>query len=77
MLLNGNPIQKPGPDRMVVFQGYALLPWLSAYENVYLGIDSVKPQLPEREKREITMEHLALVGLDKAAEKKITQLSGA
>ena len=76
VLLNGIPIEKPGPDRMVVFQGYALLPWMTAYENVYLGIDSVKPKLPEHEKREITMEHLEMVGLTAAAEKKITQISG-
>ncbi len=76
VLLKGAPIQRPGPDRMVVFQGYALLPWLTAYENVYLAIDSVKPKLPEREKREIVMEHLELVGLTQAAEKLITQLSG-
>jgi bicarbonate transport system ATP-binding protein len=76
VLLNGRAIEKPGPDRMVVFQGYALLPWMSAYDNVHLAVDSVKPDLPEREKREITQEHLALVGLDKAADKKITQLSG-
>ena len=76
VLLNGKPIEKPGPDRMVVFQGYALLPWMSAYENVYLGIDSVKPNLPEHEKREIAMEHLDMVGLTAAAEKKITQISG-
>jgi len=76
VLLNGKPIEKPGPDRMVVFQGYALLPWMSAYENVYLGIDSVKPNLPEHEKREIAMEHLEMVGLTAAAEKKITQISG-
>jgi bicarbonate transport system ATP-binding protein len=75
-MLRDTPIMKPGPDRMVVFQGYALLPWLTAYENVYLAIDSVKPQLSEREKREITREHLAMVGLTEAAEKKITQLSG-
>ncbi len=74
--LNGVPIQRPGPDRMVVFQGYALLPWLSAYDNVYLAVDSVKPELPARRKREITLEHLALVGLEKAADKKITQISG-
>lgn len=76
VLLNGRPIEKPGPDRMVVFQGYALLPWMTAYENVYLGIDSVKPKLPEHEKRDIAMEHLEMVGLTAAAEKKITQISG-
>ena len=76
VLLHGQPIQRPGPDRMVVFQGYALLPWLSAYENVQLAIDSVKPELSEREKREIAMEHLELVGLTAAADKLITQLSG-
>ena len=76
VLLNGRPIEKPGPDRMVVFQGYALLPWMTAYENVYLGVDSVKPDLPEHEKRDIAMEHLEMVGLTAAAEKKITQISG-
>jgi bicarbonate transport system ATP-binding protein len=76
VLLHGQPIQRPGPDRMVVFQGYALLPWCTAYENVHLAIDSVKPNLSEREKREIAMEHLELVGLTTAAGKLITQLSG-
>ena len=76
VLLKGAPIQRPGPDRMVVFQGYALMPWLTAYENVYLGIDSVKPDLSERQKREIVIEHLEMVGLAAAANKLITQLSG-
>ncbi|MFM7235409.1 MAG: nitrate ABC transporter ATP-binding protein [Cyanobium sp.] len=76
VLLNGKPIEKPGPDRMVVFQGYALLPWLTAYENVYLGIDSVRPRLNKSEKHAITMDHLELVGLTAAADKKITQISG-
>ncbi|CAK6687105.1 Bicarbonate transport ATP-binding protein CmpD [Synechococcus sp. CBW1107] len=76
VVLHGNRITKPGPDRMVVFQGYALLPWFTAYENVYLAIDSVKPDLSAREKKEITREHLAIVGLTEAAEKKILQLSG-
>ncbi|MCP9796323.1 MULTISPECIES: nitrate ABC transporter ATP-binding protein [unclassified Cyanobium] len=76
VLLNGRPIEKPGPDRMVVFQGYALLPWMTAYENVYLAIDEVKPDLSSREKREIAMEHLAMVGLEKAVDKRIPQLSG-
>lgn len=76
VLLKGQPIQRPGPDRMVVFQGYALLPWLTALENVQLAVDSVKPQLSQREKREIALEHLELVGLTTAADKPIPQLSG-
>lgn len=76
VLLHGQPIQRPGPDRMVVFQGYALLPWLTAYENVALGIESVKPDLSPRETRELVMEHLALVGLTAAADKTVTQISG-
>ena len=61
---------------MVVFQGYALLPWMTAYENVHLAIDSVQPNISEHQKREIAMEHLAMVGLTAAADKRITQLSG-
>jgi len=76
VLLDGKPITRPGPDRMVVFKGYALLPWLCAYDNVHLAIDSLKPQLSESEKRSIAMEHLEMVGLGTAPEKKITQLSG-
>ncbi|MFM2173651.1 MAG: hypothetical protein RLZZ54_1578 [Cyanobacteriota bacterium] len=76
VLLHGQPIQRPGPDRMVVFQGYALLPWLTTYENVALGIESVKPNLSARETRELVMEHLELVGLTAAAEKTVTQISG-
>lgn len=74
--LHGKRITKPGPDRMMVFQGYALLPWLSAYENVYLGVDSVYPQKSEAEKKQIVQEHLAMVGLTEAADKKPGQLSG-
>jgi bicarbonate transport system ATP-binding protein len=76
VLLDGQPILKPGPDRMVVFQGYALLPWMTAYDNVYLAIDSVQPTISAHQKREIAMEHLAMVGLTAAADKRITMLSG-
>jgi len=76
VLLHGVPIKKPGPDRMVVFQGYALLPWMTAYENVVLAIDSVKPNLSQQQRRDIAMEHLEMVGLTAAANKCITQMSG-
>ncbi len=74
--LQGKPIVKPGPDRMVVFQGYALLPWLSVFENVYLGVNSVYPKKSKAEKTRIVKEHLAMVGLADSMEKKPPQISG-
>ena len=74
--LNSVPITKPGPDRMVVFQNYALLPWKTAFENVYIAVNAVYPNKPEAEKRAIVREHLAMVGLTEAADKKPPQLSG-
>lgn len=74
--LNGKPIAKPGPDRMVVFQGYALLPWLTVFENVYLAVNRVYPDKSQSEKARIVNEHLAMVGLSEAAEKKPPQISG-
>ncbi len=74
--LKGKLIEKPGPERMMVFQNYALLPWLTAFENVYLAIDSVFPQKSHSEKSAIVNEHLAMVGLTEAAQKKPPQLSG-
>ncbi len=74
--LKSQPITEPGPDRMVVFQNYALLPWKTAFENVYLAVNAVYPRKSEAEKMGIVRENLALVGLTEAAEKKPTQLSG-
>ncbi|MEB3179752.1 MAG: nitrate ABC transporter ATP-binding protein [Nostocaceae cyanobacterium] len=76
VLLEGKRIEKPGPDRMVVFQNYALLPWRSAFENIYLAVNAVYPNKAEAEKRAIVKEHLAMVGLADAMEKKPTQMSG-
>jgi bicarbonate transport system ATP-binding protein len=74
--LKGQPIVKPGPDRMVVFQSYALLPWLTVFENVYLAVDQVYPRKLTAEKRAIVREHLAMVGLTEATDKKPDQISG-
>ena len=76
VLLKGKPIGKPGPDRMVVFQGYALLPWLTAYENIYLAVNSVNPDMAKNEKEDIVRSHLAMVGLTEAADKLPDQISG-
>lgn len=74
--LKSQRIAQPGPDRMVVFQNYSLLPWMTAFENIYLGINAVWPEKPKAEKEQIVHEHLALVGLTEAAHKKPKALSG-
>ncbi len=76
VLLENEPITKPGPDRMVVFQNYALLPWRTVFDNVYIAVHAVYPQKSKQEKRAIVKEHLALVGLSEAADKKPPQISG-
>jgi nitrate ABC transporter ATP-binding subunit len=74
--LKGQPITKPGPDRMVVFQGYALLPWLTVYQNVYLAVNAVYPNKSKGEKDEIVTAHLKMVGLMEAKDKTPPQVSG-
>ena len=69
-------VTQPGPDRMMVFQNYALLPWKTAFENVYLAVNTVFPGKSKADKVAIVEEHLAMVGLTEAAHKKPKQLSG-
>lgn len=74
--LEGQAICKPGCDRMMVFQQYCLLPWLTVRQNIRLAVDEVFETLNPREKSEIVEEHLAMVNLVAAAEKYPDQLSG-
>lgn len=74
--LYGVPIRRPGPERMMVFQNYALLPWLTAYQNIELAVKSVYPHKPSHWRRQVVEEHLELVGLTEAAHKRPAQLSG-
>jgi len=74
--LKGDLIERPGPDRMVVFQNYCLLPWKTVFENVYLAVKAVHPTKSKAEKTELVHKHLAMVGLEEAADKKPGQISG-
>lgn len=76
VLLEGKQITKPGPDRMVVFQNYSLLPWLSVRENIALAVDEVMGNQPKGERRGIVEQHIDMVGLRHAADKRPGQLSG-
>ncbi|HEY1363491.1 MAG TPA: ABC transporter ATP-binding protein [Xanthobacteraceae bacterium] len=61
VLLNGAPIERPGPDRGVVFQDYALFPWLNIQQNVEYGLR--EKGIGKAETREIARRFLTLVGL--------------
>ena len=51
ILLKNQRITEPGPDRMVIFQNYSLLPWKTAYENVYLAVEQVYKHRSAQEKK--------------------------
>ncbi|WOB41856.1 ABC transporter substrate-binding protein [Thermoleptolyngbya oregonensis NK1-22] len=74
--LEGQKVSRPGPDRMVVFQNYSLLPWLTVRENIALAVDEVLTDIPKAERRSLIEQHINLVGLQHAADKPPAQLSG-
>lgn len=76
VLLEGRQVTKPGPDRMVVFQNYSLLPWLTVRENIALAVDEVMSNVPKGERRGIVEQHIDLVGLRHAASKRPGEISG-
>ncbi|MBD8894243.1 ABC transporter ATP-binding protein [Roseibium litorale] len=63
IVLDGTHITEAGPDRAVVFQAPSLMPWLTAYENVELGVEKVYPDASRAEKRDVIEYYLNKVGL--------------
>ena len=76
ILLDGKPITGPGPDRGVIFQNYSLLPWMTVFENVYLAVEAVAPQLSDAAKRQRAEYYIGLVNLSAALRKLPRELSG-
>ena len=74
--LEGREIRKPGAERMMVFQQYSLLPWLTVRENVRLAVDEVLKNASRADKISIVNEHLAMVNLMAAADKYPDEISG-
>jgi NitT/TauT family transport system ATP-binding protein len=72
--INGKPVNGPGPERAVVFQDYALFPWMTVRDNVEFGLEARK--LPVAERREVSKRLLKVVGLSDFAERFPHQLSG-
>ncbi len=77
IILEGREVDEPGPDRAVVFQNHALLPWLSVYENVELAVKCVfKHSKSKAEIREWVEHNLSLVHMDHALNKRPGEISG-
>lgn len=74
--LDGKEIRKPGSERMMVFQHYGLLPWLTVRENIRLAVDEVLKKATKAEKISLVNEHLAMVNLMAAADKYPDEISG-
>jgi nitrate/nitrite transport system ATP-binding protein len=75
VILDGREIQGPGPDRGVVFQAPCLLPWMTALDNVLLGVDQVHQRSPRAERIEIATRYLTLCGLADSMHRKPNELS--
>ena len=77
VLLEGREVNSPGPDRAVVFQNHSLLPWLTVYDNVRLGVDKVFGKTKSRAERdEWVLHNLNLVQMTHAKDKRPSEISG-
>ncbi len=77
VILEGKEVNAPGPDRAVVFQSHALMPWLTVYDNVALGVEKVfKGQKTKAEMKSWVEHNLALVKMDHAMRKMPHEISG-
>src|SRR5688572_3220809 len=75
IILAGRELVGAGPDRGVVFQSPCLLPWLTAFENVMLGVDQVFYTAPRYERQQIAEYYLTVVGLADSLHRQPSELS--
>ena len=75
IILDGREVSGAGPDRAVVFQAPSLMPWLTARENVALGVDRVYPNAAPAERRDVVEHYLHRVGLADAMHRRAADLS--
>ncbi len=76
IILENKQVKEPGPDRMVVFQNYSLLPWKTVRQNIALAVNQVYGNKSAGDRRMIVEEHIKMVNLGRAADKRPAQLSG-
>jgi NitT/TauT family transport system ATP-binding protein len=75
VLADGKPVGGPGRERLVMFQEPALFPWLNVFGNVLFGL-KLKPNLTNKDRRDVAKYYLELVGLSRFEHANIHELSG-
>jgi NitT/TauT family transport system ATP-binding protein len=75
VLADGKPVVSPGRDRLVMFQESALFPWLDVFGNVLFPL-KLKPNLTNKDRRDVAKYYLELVGLSRFERANIHELSG-
>lgn len=75
IILDGRHITSASPDKAVVFQAPNLMPWLTAYDNVALGVDKVYPEASKGERRDVVEYYLTKLGLKDSMHRKADDLS--
>jgi len=75
IVLDGLHVSGAGPERAVVFQSPSLMPWMSAYENVMLGVDQVYPNASRAERADVVEYYLMRVGLADSMHRRAAELS--
>ena len=76
IIVGNREIDGPGPDRSVVFQAPCLMPWMTAYGNVMLGVKNVYPHVSKETRKQIVEHSLSVVGLADSMKKYPKELSG-
>lgn len=76
VFMDGREVNAPGLERGVVFQGHALMPWLTVRQNIAFAVRSKWPDWSRQRVREHVERYVRLVGLEHAIDKKPSQLSG-
>ncbi|QDV82528.1 Bicarbonate transport ATP-binding protein CmpD [Stieleria magnilauensis] len=76
ILVDGKKVLGPGLDRMVVFQSFALMPWMSAFDNVRVAVRSAFPSWDSKQVAQHTTRYLNLMGLSDIGKKMPAHLSG-
>jgi nitrate/nitrite transport system ATP-binding protein len=76
VLFKGARVEGPGPERGVVFQSYALMPWLTTWDNIALAVGAVHAGKPRAERKALTETYIRMVGLSHAKDRRPAELSG-